>query len=206
MELTIRINDEDYERLTTEQKNGISAVLGLSGSAGCACHSVTEDQAKPAAEKSKRTTRRTKKEASDNNNNTTDAPNNINNGRTGMSPETNDNTNDPVSSNRSGSVKEPTASADEAKSVEPVVESATQEAEPAVAVEPEKATEPVAEVPSITVIQQAGAKYITANPTEVGEFQKLFAEFGIQKISDLASISDRIPQFVEALRAKGVEI
>lgn len=204
MELTIRINDEDYERLTADQKSGISAVLGLSGSTGCACHSVTEDQAKPAAEKSKRTTRRTKKEASDNN--TTDAPNNINNGRTGMSPETNDNTNDPVSSNRSGSVEEPTASADEAKSVEPVVESATQEAEPAVAVEPEKATEPVAEVPSITVIQQAGAKYITANPTEVGEFQKLFAEFGIQKISDLASISDRIPQFVEALRAKGVEI
>lgn len=205
MELTIRINDEDYERLTAEQKNGISAVLGLSGGTGCACHSVTEDQAKPVAEKSKRTTRKTKKEASDNNN-TTDAPNNINNGRTGMSPETNDNTNDPVSSNRSGSVKEPTASADEAKSVEPVVESATQEAEPAVAVEPEKATEPVAEVPSVTVIQQAGAKYITANPTEVGEFQKLFAEFGIQKISDLASISDRIPQFVEALRAKGVEI
>ena len=204
MELTIRINDEDYERLTTEQKNGISAVLGLSGSTGCACHSVTEDQAKPAAEKSKRTTRRTKKEASDNN--TTDAPNNINNGRTGMSPETNDNTNDPVSSNKSGSVKEPTASADEAKSVEPVTESAIQEAKPAVAAEPEKATEPVAEVPSITVIQQAGAKYITANPTEVGEFQKLFAEFGIQKISDLASISDRIPQFVEALRAKGVEI
>lgn len=204
MELTIKINDEDYERLTTEQKNGISAVLGLSGSTGCACHSVTEDQAKPAAEKSKRTTRRTKKEASDNN--TTDAPNNINNGRTGMSPETNDNTNDPVSSNRSDSVKEPTASADEAKSVEPVVESAIQEAEPAVAVEPEKATEPVAEVPSITVIQQAGAKYITANPGKVAEFQKLFAEFGIQKISDLASISDRIPQFVEALRAKGVEI
>lgn len=205
MELTIRINDEDYERLTAEQKNGISAVLGLSGSTGCACHSATEDQAKPVAEKSKRTTRKTKKEASDNNN-TTDAPNNINNGRTGMSPETNDNTNDPVSSNRSGSVKEPTASADEAKSVEPVTESAIQEAEPAVAVEPEKATEPVAEVPSITVIQQAGAKYITANPTKVGEFQKLFAEFGIQKISDLASISDRIPQFVEALRAKGVEI
>ena len=204
MELTIRINDEDYERLTTEQKNGISAVLGLSGSTGCACHSVTEDQAKPVAEKSKRTTRKTKKEASDNN--TTDAPNNINNGRTGMSPETNDNTNDPVSSNRSGSVKEPTASADEAKSVEPVVESATQEAEPAVAVEPEKATEPVAEVPSITVIQQAGAKYITANPGKVAEFQKLFAEFGIQKISDLASIEDKIPQFVEALRAKGVEI
>ena len=205
MELTIRINDEDYERLTAEQKNGISAVLGLSGSTGCACHSVTEDQAKPVAEKSKRTTRRTKKEASDNNN-TTDAPNNINNGRTGMSPETNDNTNDPVSSNRSDSVKEPTASADEAKSVEPVTESAIQEAEPAVAVEPEKATEPVAEVPSITVIQQAGAKYITANPGKVGEFQKLFAEFGIQKISDLASISDRIPQFIEALRAKGVEI
>lgn len=205
MELTIRINDEDYERLTAEQKNGISAVLGLSGSTGCACHSATEDQAKQVAEKSKRTTRKTKKEASDNNN-TTDAPNNINNGRTGMSPETNDNTNDPVSSNRSGSVKEPTASADEAKSVEPVTESAIQEAEPAVAVEPEKATEPVAEVPSITVIQQAGAKYITANPTKVGEFQKLFAEFGIQKISDLASISDRIPQFVEALRAKGVEI
>lgn len=205
MELTIRINDEDYDRLTAEQKSGISAVLGLSGSTGCACRSATEDQAKPVAEKSKRTTRKTKKEASDNNN-TTDAPNNINNGRTGMSPETNDNTNDPVSSNRSGSVKEPTASADEAKSVEPVTESAIQEAEPAVAVEPEKATEPVAEVPSITVIQQAGAKYITANPTKVGEFQKLFAEFGIQKISDLASISDRIPQFVEALRAKGVEI
>nr|DAU88604.1 MAG TPA: hypothetical protein [Caudoviricetes sp.] len=204
MELTIRINDEDYERLTADQKNGISAVLGLSGSTGCACHSVTEDQAKPVAEKSKRTTRKTKKEASDNN--TTDAPNNINNGRTGMSPETNDNTNDPVSSNRSDSVKEPVASADEAKSVEPVVESATQEAEPAVAVEPKKATEPVAEMPSITVIQQAGAKYITANPGKVGEFQKLFAEFGIQKISDLASISDRIPQFVEALRAKGVEI
>ena len=205
MELTIRINDEDYERLTAEQKNGISAVLGLSGSTGCACHSVTEDQTKPVAEKSKRTTRKTKKEASDNNN-ITDAPNNINNGRSGTSPETNDNTNDPVSSNKSGSVKEPTASADEAKSVEPVTESATQEAEPAVAVEPEKATEPVAEVPSITVIQQAGAKYITANPGKVGEFQKLFAEFGIQKISDLASISDRIPQFVEALRAKGVEI
>ena len=204
MELTIRINDEDYERLTPEQKNGISAVLGLSGSTGCACHSVTEDQAKPAAEKSKRTTRKTKKEASDNN--TTDAPNNINNGRTGMSPETNDNTNGPTPSNENDSVKEPTASADEAKSVEPVTESATQEAEPAVAVEPEKATEPVAEVPSITVIQQAGAKYITANPGKVAEFQKLFAEFGIQKISDLASISDRIPQFVEALRAKGVEI
>lgn len=204
MELTIRINDEDYERLTAQQKNGISAVLGLSGSTGCACHSVTEDQAKPAAEKSKRTTRRTKKEASDNN--TTDAPNNIHNGRPGMSPETDDTTNDPVSSNKNDSVKEPTASADEAKSVEPVVESATQEAEPADAVEPEKATEPVAEVPSITVIQQAGAKYITANPGKVAEFQKLFAEFGIQKISDLASISDRIPQFVEALRAKGVEI
>ena len=205
MELTIRINDEDYERLTAEQKSGISAVLGLSGSTGCACRKVTEDQVKPEAEKPKRATRKTKKEASDNNN-TTDAPNNINNGRTGMSPETNDNTNDPVSSNRSGSVKEPTASADEAKSVEPVTESAIQEAEPAVAVEPEKATEPVAEVPSITVIQQAGAKYITANPGKVGEFQKLFAEFGIQKISDLASISDKIPQFVEALRAKGVEI
>ena len=205
MELTIRINDEDYERLTADQKNGISAVLGLSGSTGCACHSVTEDQAKPVAEKSKRTTRKTKKEASDNNN-TTDAPNNINNGRTGMSPETDDTTNSPTPSNKSGSVKEPTASADEAKSVEPVTESAIQEAEPAVAVEPEKATEPVAEVPSITVIQQAGAKYITANPGKVAEFQKLFAEFGIQKISDLASISDRIPQFVEALRAKGVEI
>lgn len=205
MELTIRINDEDYERLTTDQKSGISAVLGLSGSTGCACHSVTEDQAKPAAEKSKRTTRKTKKEASDNNN-TTDAPNNINNGRTGMSPETNDNTNGPTPSNENDSVKEPTASADEAKSVESVTESATQEAEPADAVEPEKATEPVAEVPSITVIQQAGAKYITANPGKVAEFQKLFAEFGIQKISDLASISDKIPQFVEALRAKGVEI
>lgn len=205
MELTIRINDEDYERLTTEQKNGISAVLGLSGSTGCACHSVTEDQAKPVAEKSKRTTRKTKKEASDNNN-TTDAPNNINNGRTGMSPETNDNTKRSASSNGNAIVEEPTASADEAKSVESVTESATQEAEPAVAVEPEKATEPVAEVPSITVIQQAGAKYITANPGKVAEFQKLFAEFGIQKISDLASISDRIPQFVEALRAKGVEI
>lgn len=204
MELTIRINDEDYERLTADQKNGISAVLGLSGSTGCACHSVAEDQAKPAAEKSKRTTRRTKKEASDNN--TTDAPNNIHNGRPGMSPETDDTTNDPVSSNGNDSVKEPTASADEAKSVEPVVESAIQEAEPADAVEPEKATEPVAEVPSITVIQQAGAKYITANPGKVAEFQKLFAEFGIQKISDLASISDKIPQFVEALRAKGVEI
>ena len=198
MELTIRINDEDYERLTTEQKNGISAVLGLSGSAGCACHSVTEDQAKPAAEKSKRTTRRTKKEASDNNN-TPDAPTN-DNGRSGKSPETNDTTNDPVSSNGNAVVEEPTASADEAKSVEPVVESATQEAEPADAVEP------VAEVPSITAIQQAGAKYITANPGKVAEFQQLFAEFGIQKISDLASISDKIPQFVEALRAKGVEI
>ena len=204
MELTIRINDEDYERLTTEQKSGISAVLGLSGSTGCACHKATEDQAKPEAEKPKRTTRRTKKEASDNNN-TPDAPNN-DNGRSGKSPETNDTTNDPVSSNGNVSVEEPTASADEAKSVEPVTGSATQEAEPADAVEPEKATEPVAEVPSITVIQQAGAKYITANPGKVAEFQKLFAEFGIQKISDLASISDRIPQFVEALRAKGVEI
>nr|DAJ55819.1 MAG TPA: hypothetical protein [Caudoviricetes sp.] len=204
MELTIRINDEDYERLTADQKSGISAVLGLSGSTGCACHGVTEDQAKPAAEKSKRTTRRTKKEASDNNN-TPDAPNN-DNGRSGKSPETNDTTNDPVSSNGNISVEEPTASADEAKSVEPVTGSATQEAEPAVAVEPEKVTEPVAEVPSITVIQQAGAKYITANPGKVAEFQKLFAEFSIQKISDLASISDRIPQFVEALRAKGVEI
>ena len=199
MELTIRINDEDYERLTTEQKNGISAVLGLSGSTGCACHSVTEDQAKPAAEKSKRTTRKTKKEASDNNN-TTDAPNNINNGRTGMSPETNDTTKRSASSNGNDSVEEPTASADEVKAEEPVTESATQEAEPA------NATEPVAEVPSITAIQQAGAKYITANPGKVAEFQQLFAEFGIQKISDLGSIEDRIPQFVEALRAKGVEI
>lgn len=199
MELTIRINDEDYERLTAEQKSGISAVLGLSGSTGCACHSVTEDQAKPVAEKPKRASRRTKKEASDNNTNTPDAPNN-DNGRSGKSPETNDTTNDPVSSNGNVSVEEPTASADEAKSVEPVTESATQETEPA------EATEPVAEVPSITAIQQAGAKYITANPGKVGEFQKLFAEFGIQKISDLASISDKIPQFVEALRAKGVEI
>ena len=198
MELTIRINDEDYERLTAQQKSGISAVLGLSGSAGCACHSVTEDQAKPAAEKSKRTTRRTKKEASDNNN-TPDAPNN-DNGRSGKSPKTDDTTNAPVSSNGNVSVEEPTASADEAKSVEPVTESATQETEPA------EATEPVAEVPSITVIQQAGAKYITANPGKVAEFQQLFTEFGIQKISDLASISDKIPQFVEALRAKGVEI
>lgn len=198
MELTIRINDEDYERLTVEQKSGISAVLGLSDSTGCACHKVTEDQVKPEAEKPKRATRKTKKEASDNNN-TPDAPNN-DNGRSGKSPETNDTTNDPVSSNGNVSVEEPTASADEAKSAEPVTESATQEAEPA------DATEPVAEVPSITVIQQAGAKYITANPGKVAEFQKLFAEFGIQKISDLASISDKIPQFVEALRAKGVEI
>lgn len=198
MELTIRINDEDYERLTAEQKSGISAVLGLSDSTGCACHKVTEDQAKPEAEKPKRATRKTKKEASDNNN-TPDAPNN-DNGRSGKSPETNDTTNDPVSSNGNVSVEEPTASADEAKSVEPVTESATQETEPA------DATEPVAEVPSITVIQQAGAKYITANPSKVAEFQKLFAEFGIQKISDLVSISDKIPQFVEALRAKGVEI
>ena len=204
MELTIRINDEDYERLTADQKSGISAVLGLSDSTGCACHKVTEDQAKPEAEKPKRTTRRTKKEASDNNN-TPDAPNN-DNGRSGKSPKTDDTTNDLVSSNGNVSVEEPTASADEAKSVEPVTESATQETEPAVAVEPEKATELVTEVPSLTVIQQAGAKYITANPGKVGEFQKLFAEFGIQKISDLASISDRIPQFVEALRAKGVEI
>lgn len=204
MELTIKINDDDYERLTAEQKSGISAVLGLSDSTGCACHKVTEDQAKPETEKPKRATRKTKKEASDNNN-TPDAPNN-DNGRSGKSPKTDDTTNDPVSSNGNVSVEEPTASADEAKSVEPVTESATQEAEPAVAVEPEKATEPVAEMPSITVIQQAGAKYITANPGKVGEFQKLFAEFGIQKISDLASISDRIPQFVEALRAKGVEI
>ena len=198
MELTIRINDEDYERLTAEQKNGISAVLGLSDSTGCACHKVTEDQAKPEAEKPKRATRKTKKEASDNNN-TPDAPNN-DNGRSGKSPKTDDTTNDPVSSNGNVSVEEPTASADEAKSAEPVTESATQETEPA------DATEPVAEVPSITVIQQAGAKYITANPSKVAEFQKLFAEFGIQKISDLASISDKIPQFVEALRAKGVEI
>lgn len=198
MELTIRINDEDYERLTVEQKSGISAVLGLSDSTGCACHKVTEDQAKPEAEKPKRATRKTKKEASDNNN-TPDAPNN-DNGRSGKSPKTDDTTNAPVSSNGNVSVEEPTASADEAKSVEPVTESATQEAEPA------EATEPVAEVPSITVIQQAGAKYITANPGKVAEFQKLFAEFGIQKISDLASISDKIPQFVEALRAKGVEI
>lgn len=199
MELTIRINDEDYERLTAEQKNGISAVLGLSDSTGCACHKVTEDQAKPEAEKPKRATRKTKKEASDNNNNTPDAPNN-DNGRSGKSPKTDDTTNDPVSSNGNVSVEEPTASADEAKSAEPVTESATREAEPA------EATEPVAEVPSITVIQQAGAKYITANPGKVAEFQQLFAEFGIQKISDLASISDKIPQFVEALRAKGVEI
>lgn len=198
MELTIRINDEDYERLTAEQKNGISAVLGLSDSTGCACRKVTEDQAKPEAEKSKRTTRRTKKEASDNN--TTDAPNNIYNGRPGMSPETNDTTKRSASSNGNDSVEEPTASADEAKSVEPVTESATQETEPA------NATEPVAEVPSITAIQQAGAKYITANPGKVAEFQQLFAEFGIQKISDLGSIEDKIPQFVEALRAKGVEI
>lgn len=199
MELTIRISDTDYESLTAEQKNGISAVLGLSDSTGCACHKVTEDQAKPEAEKPKRATRKTKKEASDNNNNTPDAPNN-DNGRSGKSPKTDDTTNDPVSSNGNVGVEGPTASADEAKSAEPVTESATQEAEPA------EATEPVAEVPSITVIQQAGAKYITANPTEVGEFQKLFAEFGIQKISDLASISDKIPQFVEALRTKGVEI
>lgn len=198
MELTIRINDEDYERLTAEQKSGISAVLGLSDSTGCACHKVTEDQAKPEAEKPKRATRKTKKEASDNNN-TPDAPNN-DNGRSGKSPKTDDTTNDSVSSNGNVSVEEPTASADEAKSAEPVTESATQEAEPA------EATEPVAEVPSITVIQQAGAKYITANPGKVAEFQKLFAEFGIQKISDLASISDKIPQFAEALRAKGVEI
>lgn len=198
MELTIRINDEDYERLTAEQKSGISAVLGLSDSTGCACHKVTEDQTKPEAEKPKRTTRKTKKEASDNNN-TPDAPNN-DNGRSGKSPKTDDTTNDAVSSNGNVSVEEPTASADEAKSVEPVTESATQETEPA------EATEPVVEVPSITVIQQAGAKYITANPGKVAEFQKLFAEFGIQKISDLASISDKIPQFVEALRAKGVEI
>lgn len=198
MELTIRINDEDYERLTAEQKSGISAVLGLSDSTGCACHKVTEDQVEPEAEKPKRATRKTKKEASDNNN-TPDAPNN-DNGRSGKSPKTDDTTNDPVSSNGNVGVEEPTASADEAKSVEPVTESATQEAEPA------EATEPVAEVPSITVIQQAGAKYITANPGKVAEFQKLFAEFGIQKISDLASISDKIPQFVEALRAKGVEI
>lgn len=206
MELTIRINDEDYERLTAEQKSGISAVLGLSSSVACACHSATEDQTKPAAEKPKRTrSRGTKKEASDNNNET-DAPNNISNGRPGMSPETNDTTKDQAPSNENDSVKEPTASADEAKSVEPVVESAIQEAEPAVAVEPEKATEPVEEVPSIETIQKAGAKYITANPSKVGEFQKLFAEFGIHKISDLASITDKIPQFVEALRAKGVEI
>ena len=198
MELTIRINDEDYERLTAEQKSGISAVLGLSDSTGCACHAVTEDQAKPEAEKPKRATRKTKKEASDNNN-TPDAPNN-DNGRSGKSPKTDDTTNAPVSSNGNVSVEEPTASADEAKSVEPVTESATQETEPV------EATEPVAEVPSITVIQQAGAKYITANPGKVAEFQKLFAEFGIQKISDLASISDKIPQFVKALRAKGVEI
>lgn len=199
MELTIRISDTDYESLTAEQKSGISAVLGLSDSTGCACHKVTEDQAKPEAEKPKRATRKTKKEASDNNNNTPDAPNN-DNGRSGKSPETNDTTNDPVSSNGNDSVEEPTASADEAKSAEPVTESATQEAEPA------EATEPVVEVPSITVIQQAGAKYITANPGKVAEFQQLFAEFGIQKISDLVSISDKIPQFVEALRAKGVEI
>ena len=204
MELTIRINDEDYERLTVEQKSGISAVLGLSDSTGCACRKVTEDQAKPEAEKPKRVSRKTKKEASDNNN-TPDAPTN-DNGRSGKSPETNDTTKRSASSNGNAIVEEPTASADEVKAEEPVTESATQETEPAVAVEPEKATEPVAEVPSITVIQQAGAKYITANPGKVGEFQKLFAEFGIQKISDLASISDRIPQFVEALRAKGVEI
>lgn len=197
MELTIRINDTDYESLTAEQKSGISAVLGLSDSTGCVCHKVTEDQVKPEAEKPKRATRKTKKEASDNN--TPDAPNN-DNGRSGKSPKTDDTTNGPVSSNGNVSVEEPTASADEAKSVEPVTESATQKAEPA------EATEPVAEVPSITVIQQAGAKYITANPGKVAEFQKLFAEFGIQKISDLASISDKIPQFVEALRAKGVEI
>ena len=198
MELTIRINDEDYERLTVEQKSGISAVLGLSDSTGCACRKVTEDQVKPEAEKPKRATRKTKKEASDNNN-TPDAPTN-DNGRSGKPPETNDTTNDPVSSNGNDSVEEPTASADEAKSVKPVTESATQEAEPA------EATEPVAEVPSITAIQQAGAKYITANPGKVAEFQQLFAEFGIQKISDLGSIEDKIPQFVAALRAKGVEI
>lgn len=204
MELTIRINDEDYERLTAEQKTGISAVLGLNGSTGCACHKVTEDQVKPESEKPKRASRRTKKEAPDSND-SADAHNN-NNGRSGISPETNDTTNDRVSSNGNDNVGEPTASADEAKSVEPVAESATQEAESAVAVEPEKATEAVAEVPSITAIQQAGAKYITANPGKVAEFQKLFAEFGIQKISDLSSISDKIPQFVGALRSKGVEI
>ena len=201
MELTIRINDEDYERLTAEQKTGISAVLGLSGSAGCTCHKVTEDQAKPTAEKPKRTTRKTKKEASDDNvTNTSDAPNNDNNGRLGISPEANDTTNDPVSSNEDDSIKESVSTADGAKSVEPVTESAVQETASA------EVTELVAEVPSITAIQQAGAKYITANPGKVAEFQQLFAEFGIQKISDLGSIEDKIPQFVEALRAKGVEI
>ena len=75
MELTIRISDTDYESLTAEQKSGISAVLGLSDSTGCACHKVTEDQAKPEAEKPKRATRKTKKEASDDNvTNTPDAP------------------------------------------------------------------------------------------------------------------------------------
>lgn len=62
------------------------------------------------------------------------------------------------------------------------------------------------ETPSIEAIAAAGAKFITANPSVMPWIRTLFDETGIQKIPDLKNVPDKIPAFVAALRAKGVEI
>lgn len=62
------------------------------------------------------------------------------------------------------------------------------------------------ETPSIEAIAAAGAKFITANPSVMPWIRTLFEDTGIQKIPDLKNVPDKIPAFVAALRAKGVEI
>ncbi len=211
MELTIRINDEDYERLTDKQKRGITAVLELDESGSSCCRNCTEttETVEPTEEKKVKRSRKTKKETPAKNN---DSGVSHDNGRQGTSPNTNCTTNELVQSNgnEQNDTTESVTTVDAVKSAEPITEPAAQDSDSTGVTEPvvdeQKHVLKAAEPPSIETIQNAGATYITANPGKVAEFQQLFVEFGICKITDLASMPDKIGAFVDAMRAKGVNI
>lgn len=90
---------------------------------------------------------------------------------------------------------ESTPATDEPKAEEPE--------EPPVPEEPQAPPEPEL---SINDIARAGAAYITKHPTDIPKMQEIFKQFGIEKITDLKNIPDKVPSFVEAVRALGVEI
>ena len=59
-------------------------------------------------------------------------------------------------------------------------------------------------VPTIEEIMAAGSKFITSNPTKIAELQAVFAEFGIKQITGLKATPEKIPAFVDAIKAVGV--